>query len=347
MGRFLLLRLLYGLLVVVAVIVLISSIIFLSPVDPAQLTFGQRVDVTTVKAKQEALGLNRSLGDQLLAYLNDISPIGLATRETLGVIVLLPLSEKSILCLKKPNLRESYQSGRPVAEILAQAIPATLILACAAMLFSICLGVPMGIISALKPRSFIDFGISLVSVLGYSLPSYVVAMGLALLMGYLWSDWTGLGVQGSLFVLDDFGDWQVNYRNLVLPVLALGLRPVALIAQLTRSSMLDALSQDYIRTARAKGVSERRVVFRHALTNALNPLISATSGWFAALLTGSFFVETVFNFKGMGDTTVQALLAFDLPVVLGAVLFTAFLFIIINLIVDLIYGLADPRIRIR
>ena len=144
----------------------------------------------------------------------------------------------------------------------------------------------------------------------------------ALVFGYALGEWTGLEIQGSLFVLSDFGEWQVRWRNLVLPALALGLRPVALITQLTRSAMLDVLSQDFVRTATAKGLSQKIVVVKHALRNALNPIVSAISGWFAALLTGAFFVENVFNFKGLGDATVNALLNFDIPVVLGCVLFT-------------------------
>jgi len=119
---------------------------------------------------------------------------------------------------------------------------------------------------------------------------------------------------------------------------------VALITQLTRSAMLDVLSQDFVRTATAKGLPPRIVVVRHALRNALNPIVSAVSGWFAALLTGAFFVENVFNFKGLGSATITALLNFDIPVVLGCVLFTALTFVVVNLIADLLYGWLDPRV---
>jgi peptide/nickel transport system permease protein len=125
----------------------------------------------------------------------------------------------------------------------------------------------------------------------------------------------------------------------------LGLRPVALITQLTRSAMLDVMTQDYVRTATAKGLSKYTVTVRHALRNALNPMVSAISGWFAALLTGAFFVENVFNFKGLGDVTVNALLNFDIPVVLGCVLFTAMVFVFINLLSDLLYAWLDPRVK--
>jgi peptide/nickel transport system permease protein len=335
----------------VLVVVIIASIIFLSPVDPTRLTFGQRSDAATVKAKTAALGLDQPLHIQLGMYLSDLSPISTLedspdSRLKYQYLKIFSLSSKQYLVLKKPYLRESFQTGRRVTEILADAIPSTLILACSAMLFATILGIFLGVISALRPYGFWDQLISVVSVFGYSLPSYAAAIFMALFFGYFLSEWTGLNVQGSLYVLDDFGDWHLQLRNLILPALALGLRPIALITQLTRSAMLDALSQDFVRTARAKGLTENAVVFKHTLRNALNPITSAVSGWFASLLTGAFFVETVFNFKGLGNVTVNALLNFDIPVVLGSVLLTSFIFVSVNLLTDVIYALIDPRIKL-
>jgi peptide/nickel transport system permease protein len=344
-------RLFYGLIVMILVVVTIASIIFLSPVDPTRLTFGQRSDVATVKAKTAELGLDKPLYVQLGMYLSDISPISTLedspdNRLKYQYLKIFSLPSKQYLVLKKPYLRVSFQNGRRVTEILADSIPSTLILACSAMLIATFLGIFFGVVSALRPNGFWDQLISVVSVFGYSLPSYAAAIFLALIFGYFLSDWTGLNVQGSLYVLDDFGDWHLQMRNLILPAIALGLRPIALITQLTRSAMLDALSQDYARTARAKGLSENVVIFRHTLRNALNPIASAVSGWFASLLTGAFFVETVFNFKGLGNVTVNALLNFDIPVVLGSVLLTSFVFVSVNLLTDVIYALIDPRIKL-
>lgn len=350
MAWYILKRLAYGLLVTVLVVATVTSVIFLAPVDPAQLTFGQRSDVSTVKAKTSELGLDQPLHVQLGLYLADLSPLSMLTQtpdnqRKYRHFVLCHLGAERVLALKAPYLRESYQSGRPVAEILADAIPATALLAGVAMLLATLLGLLLGVLAALRPHTFWDHLISVVSVFGYSLPSYVAAMLLALVFGYALGDWTGLEVQGSLFALDDFGEWQVRWGNLVLPAFALGLRPVALITQLTRSAMLDVLSQDFVRTATAKGLARHLVVGKHALRNALNPLVSAISGWFAALLTGAFFVENVFNFKGLGDTTVSALLNFDIPVVLGCVLFTSVVFVLVNLIADLLYAWLDPRVK--
>ncbi len=349
---YLLRRLAYGLLVLVLVITTITGIIFLAPVDPAQLTFGQRSDISTVQAKTAELGLDQPLYVQLGHYLADLSPASILAQtpdnqRKYAFIRLFSLGGNDYLVLKKPYLRESYQTGRPVAEVLAEAIPVTALLATVALLLATLLGIPFGIIAALRPHTGWDHVISVISVFGYSLPTYVAAMLLALVFGYALGDWTGLNIQGSLYVLDDFGDWRFQGRNLVLPALALGLRPVALITQLTRSAMLEVLEQDYVRTARAKGLPTRRVIVCHALRNALNPIVSAISGWFAALLTGAFFVENVFNFKGLGDATVTALLNFDIPVVLGCVLFTSTIFVVINLVADLLYAWLDPRIRIR
>lgn len=351
MLAYILRRLAYGLLVMALVVVAISSIIFLAPVDPAQLTFGQRSDVATVKAKTAELGLDQPLYLQLGHYLADVSPVSLlpATaeiRRKYRFVSLFHMSEHSDLVLKLPYLRESFQTGRPVVEMLGEAIPPTALLAGTALLLAVLIGIALGILASLRPHSVWDQLISVISVFGYSLPSYVAAMLLALVFGYALGDWTGLDIQGSLFVLDDFGEWQMRWSNLILPSLALGLRPVALITQLTRSAMLDVLLQDYVRTATAKGLSSRAVIVRHALRNALNPIVSAVSGWFAALLTGAFFVENVFNFKGLGATTVTALLNFDIPVVLGCVLFTSAVFIAVNLVSDLLYAWLDPRVRI-
>lgn len=342
-------RLISGFVVLILVVLLVSSIIFLAPVDPAQLTFGQRVDVSTVKAKTAELGLDQPLYIQLIRYLGDLSPISLLPNQPEVLrkycfIRLLSINNH-FLVLKWPYLRESYQSGRKVSELLSEALPSTVLLATAAMILASILGVFIGVISALNKSSWIDRLLNVLAVFGYSVPSYVAALLLALVFAYFWGSWTGLSVQGSLFVLNDFGEWQWQWRNLILPALALGIRPLALISQLTRGAMLDVLSQDYIRTATAKGLSRAKVVSRHALRNAMNPIVSALSGWFASLLTGAFFVETVFNFRGLGDLTVNALINYDVPVVLGCLLVTSAIFIGINIFTDMLYRMLDPRVN--
>ncbi len=150
---------------------------------------------------------------------------------------------------------------------------------------------------------------------------------------------------GSLFETDPFEGRQIMFSNLVLPAVTLGIRPMAIIVQLTRSAMLDVLNQDYIRTAYAKGLGKRAVIWKHALRNALNPVITAITGWFAELLAGAFFVEYIFGWKGIGKVTVDALENLDFPVVMGSVLVSSFFFIVINILADLTYGIIDRRIR--
>lgn len=339
---------LYSLLVLFLVVCMVSGIVFLAPVDPAQLTFGQRSDTATVHAKKAELGLEQPLYRQLLGYLSDLSPVSvLDTRGSTPPgyryvpVVHLPMGRH--LVVKWPWLRESYQTGRPVAEILARAVPATLILAGTSFILSLILGISLGSMAALWANRFFDQIITAVSVFGYAAPSYVVAMFLSLWLAYAWGAWTGLPLQGPLLVLDDFGEWELAWRNLVLPTLALGLRPVALFTQLVRSALEDAREQPFVRTAVAKGLPFWQIYRRHLLPNILTPLVSAASGWLGGLLGGAFFVESVFAFKGLGDVTVHALKAFDLPVVLGCVLFTCLMFVLLNMLADFLYRVVDPR----
>ena len=174
-----------------------------------------------------------------------------------------------------------------------------------------------------------------------------MAIIIAYFFGIVLHNYTGLNLTGSLYEIDEVtGEKYLAIQNLILPAFTLGIRPLAIITQLTRSSMLDVLSQDYIRTAYAKGLSKSRIIFKHALRNALNPVITAITGWFAELLAGAFFVEYIFGWKGIGKTTVDALEKLDYPVVMGAVLFSAFIFILINIFADILYRIIDPRIRL-
>ncbi|HOH84998.1 MAG TPA: ABC transporter permease, partial [Bacteroidales bacterium] len=152
---------------------------------------------------------------------------------------------------------------------------------------------------------------------------------------------------GSLYTIDDFGEGvRLDLKNIILPAFSLGIRPLAVIIELTRSSMLEVLSQDYIRTAKAKGLSFFMVIKRHALKNVMNPVVTAISGWFASLMAGAVFVEYVFDWKGMGMVMVDGLNKYDFPVVMGSLLFIAVILVIINILTDITYGLLDPRVRL-
>ncbi len=332
MARYIFKRFLWGIVVLVFVVCLIASIIYLAPVDPSRLTFGQRSDAASVQAKKESLGLDKPLYVQLLLYINDLSPFGL---------------KEGKWTLKSPYLRESFQSGRRVSEMMRDAVPKTLILALSSFVIAGILGIFFGLIAALNKDKMIDKILLSATALGYSVPSYVSAIVLAIVFGYWLKAFTGLNVQGSIFELNDMGDEIIVMKNLLLPSIALGIRPLAVITQLTRSSVLDVLSQPYIKTAIAKGLNKKKVIARHTLRNSMNPIASSLSGWLASLMAGAFFVENVFNFKGLGEMTVTALLSYDIPVILASVIFIAAVFVILNIVVDIAYVIIDPCVKLQ
>ena len=250
--------------------------------------------------------------------------------------------------LKLPFLRTSYQTKKPVGSILMEALPGTLLLAFTAMLIAVAIGMPLGVLAALKQNTWMDTGAVFTSIIGISAPSFFMGIIIAYLFGFVWSDWTGLHITGNWYEMDlDTGEKRLSLESMVLPAVTLGIRPLAIITQLTRSAMLDVLDQDYIRTAYAKGLSKRRVVWKHALRNALNPVITAITGWFAELLAGAFFIEYIFGWQGIGKITVDALEKLDFPVVMGSVLLSAVFFIVINILADIFYGLIDPRVVLK
>jgi len=344
-------RLLSGAAVLVFVTLVVTGIVYLAPVDAERLSFGQRADSETVLSLQKHYGLDQSLRVQFARYMRDLSPVWLmrtgeaAWRDLYASTTILHVGHRELV-IKKPYMRDSYQCGRPVAEILAEVIPLTIILALCAMVIALLLGISLGSISAIYAGSWVDQLIVSMSVLGYSLPSYVSSIVLALTLGYMWSDWTGLPLQGSLREMNDLGDVVWRWNRIILPAIALGIRPVAVICQLSRSSLLEVMSEPYVKTARAKGLSAKKVFIQHILRNGLNPVVTASTGWLASMLAGSFFVETVFNYKGLGYTTVNALINFDIPLILGAVLFTCAVFVIMNILVDILYTYLDPRLAL-
>jgi peptide/nickel transport system permease protein len=204
----------------------------------------------------------------------------------------------------------------------------------------------LGAIAAYHEGSWIDHALTTLSSLGMSLPSFFTAVLLAWVFAYLLGPWTGLSLTGSLYEVDDYsGERYLQLKNLILPALTLGIRPVGVIVQLTRKSILDVGAMDFVRTARAKGIPEGRVLLRHILPVASNPIITTVSGWFASLLAGAVFVEIIFGWNGMGKLLVEALNTRDLPVTMGCVLVIAAIFVIITTLVDIAYAILDPRVR--
>jgi peptide/nickel transport system permease protein len=360
MGQFLLKRLLYGFLVLIGVIIINFFLFNILPGDPARMMLGQRADITSVEAINKDLGRDKPLPTQFFNYLNDLSPISihndvntssywyLDPLKYTSFVKLMPVSKNAALVLKKPYLRRSYQSKKQVGEILMEGFVNTIILAVVAMTFAIFFGVIIGIICAVKKNSVIDRLALVFSVFGMSLPSFFAAILVAWIFAFVLGKYTGLNMAGSLFSVDDFGRGEhLDLKNLILPAFTLGIRPLAIVVELTRNSLLEVLSQDYIRTARAKGLSRYRILMRHALKNAMNPVVTAMSGWLASLLAGAVFIEYIFDWKGIGLVIVNALEKYDFPVLMGAVLFISIILVIINILVDVVYGMLDPRVRVQ
>ena len=341
-------KIFYGILVLAGVVVLVF-VLFQGFGDPARLVMGQTGDSTTQANIRKELYLDQPKWKQFIFYLNDVSPIAIHSKEEIENKELkgLFIGGETKLAFKLPYLRKSYQTKKSVGSILMEALPGTILLAIAAMFIAVVIGIPLGVIAAVKQNTWMDTTAVFSSIIGISAPSFFMGIIIAYVFGFLLSGYTGLHLTGSWFDIDENGVKRLTLQNLILPAVTLGIRPLAIITQLTRSAMLDVLDQDYIRTAYAKGLSKRTVVWKHALRNALNPVVTAITGWFAELLAGAFFIEYIFGWKGIGKVTVDALEKLDFPVVMGSVLITATFFVLINILADILYGIIDPRVRIQ
>ncbi|MEP7277259.1 MAG: ABC transporter permease [Bacteroidota bacterium] len=349
MLRYITRKFFYGLLVMAGVVVLVFFL-FQGFGDPSRLIIGQRADASTQDNIRKELYLDQPKWKQFFFYLNDVSPLSIYSKKEIGEKQLkgVFIGGNTKLVLKAPYLRRSYQTKKEVWQVLMEALPGTLLLAVAAMAFAVVLGILLGVAAAVKKGTWIDTSAIFTGIIGISAPSFFMGIIIAYVFGFLLSSYTGLHMAGSWFDLDEItGERHITLVNLILPAITLGIRPLSIISQLTRSAMLDTLSQDYIRTAYAKGLSKTRVIWRHALRNALNPVVTAITGWFAELLAGAFFVEYIFGWKGIGKLTVEALEKLDFPVVMGSVLVSSAFFIFINILADLLYGIIDPRVRLQ
>lgn len=301
----------YALLIILGVLSVTFLIIRVLPGDPARLALGQRADAQSQEALRKEWKLDQPLPVQYVHYVS---------RALQG------------------DLGRSYQSNRDVMEAILERIPRTAILASTAMILAALLGTFIGIISAWKPYTIFDNSSMIFALLGISVPVFVLGVLLRITFS------TELGwVDGAGYIINRNG---LQLELLILPAMALAARPLSIFARITRSSMLEVLSQDYVRTARAKGLSERVTVLKHAFRNALNPVVTTISAWFAATLAGTFFIELIFNWPGIGYFAFKAVMANDYPVIQGVVIFTAVLFVFVNLIVDIIYSIIDPRVRL-
>ena len=357
MGRFLLRRLLLIIPVLIGIIFVTFVLVRAIPGDPCTAMLGEKATVQGCAAFKERFGLNDNVVIQFGRYVQNLA---------------------------SGELGKSIKFGRPVDQILLERLPMTLELALGSMTFAIVFGIPLGIISAYRHNSPIDSATMVGANLGVSMPIFWLGLLLAGFFGVALKDtplqlptgsrltagisiapltdtWHLENLQGLPLTLVTFvsnmftfnalvtGNWTVfgdAVKHLILPSIALGTIPLSIIARLTRSNLLDVLGLDYVRTARAKGVIERRVVFRHAMRNAMLPLVTIIGLQFGALLGGAVLTETVFGLPGMGKFLVDSIFARDYPVIQGFTLTIAMVFVVVNLLVDISYAYLDPRVRL-
>ncbi len=312
MTRYVLRRLLGIIPVLVLVAVTAFLLIHLVPGDPAVVMLGNEATPAQLQTLRAQLGLDRSLPEQFLLWLVQVL---------------------------RGNMGDSFFLGRPVAQALTERLPATLQLAVLSLIFSLVIGVPAGLIAAVRQNTWGDQFVMATAIGGISLPSFWLGLAMILVFS-VHLGWLPSGGYAPLW--EDFGQ---GLRTLTLPAFSLGFMQAALIARMTRSSMLDVLRQDYVRTATAKGLTRWYVILRHALKNAMIPVVTTIGTAFGVLLGGAVVVEIVFTYPGLGRLVVLAVQRRDYPLVQGALLLTSVIYVVVNLAVDLLYCVFDPRIK--
>jgi peptide/nickel transport system permease protein len=298
--------------VMLIVALIVFSLLYLAPGDPAAIIAGDQATPADVERIRASLGLDRPFVVRFADWLWHV------VRGDLGVSIFTNL---------------------PVTQMIAQRVGPTVSLMATTLLLSIALAIPMGVVAAWRQGRIVDRAVMVLAVLGFSVPVFVVGYLLAYVFA-LQLDW--LPVQGYAPLAEGFWPW---LSRLILPSVALGGIYIALLARITRASMLEVLGQDYVRTARAKGLGERPILFVHALKNAAVPIVTVIGLGFAALIGGAVVTESVFAIPGLGRLTVDAILRRDYPVIQGVVLLFSFVYVLVNLAVDLLYTVFDPRIR--
>ena len=291
--------------VILGVIIITFVLMYIVPGDPVVSMVGERYNEETVQRLRQEMHLDDPLSLQFLRYVGNVF---------------------------QGNFGNSFITGEPVAKLVMDKFPNTIILAITAMFFAVLVGLTSGIISSIRPGSLLDRGIMVLTLAGISAPVFWVGLILVLVVGVIlrWLPPTGFG----------------GFEYLILPAVTLGLRSAAYLARLTRATMLDVLSQDYIRTARSKKLPEWKVVIKHAFPNTLIPVITIIGTDFGSYLSGAVLTESIFGWPGIGRLALEAILKRDFPVIQGTVLFMALMFVLMNVLVDMLYGFVDPRVRL-
>ncbi len=313
-------RILYGLLLLLAVIVLNFVLLHLAPGDPVDVIAGEMGGATEEMMAQirQQYGLDKPFIEQLLTYVGNVA---------------------------RGDLGQSFYFNRPVTELILERLPATILLVVTSLVLAVVVGTLLGVVAARNPNGLLSHVVTVVALIGYALPVFWTGIMLLILFASIlpWFPVSGMndfiaGYTGIRYVLDVL-------HHMALPVLSLSTIYLAFYSRLSRASMLDVLGADYIRTARAKGLSERVVTLKHALRNAVLPVVTYAGLQFSALLSGAVLVETVFSWPGLGTLAFDSLLRRDSPTLLGILFFSSLMVIVVNLLTDLAYQLIDPRLR--
>ncbi|MEX2596729.1 MAG: ABC transporter permease [Salibacteraceae bacterium] len=336
----------YALLKLLGVAMVVFILFNLIPSDPAKLLAGKHSDEQQVQMIRNEIGLDRPLSARFINFLNEISFISFATSDdqlsawkTIGVFNV----GDDYLVFKYPYLGRSYAKKTAVGDLILGGLPETLSLVLAAIFLACLLGIPLGVFAAKNPDGKLDVFLRVSSAVGLAIPSFVAAIFIAWLFGYVLNNWIGLPISGTLFEYDVYaGKEMVQFKNLVLPAVALSIRPMSVTAQLMRNTMVEVLQKEYMRTAKAKGLPEITILFKHALVNAINPVMSAIGAWVAALMAASVFVEFIFGWKGLGSVLLTAIDYHDFPVIIGITLVVSSTFILTDWLISIISPNFDP-----
>ncbi len=349
--RYILKKTLYGMLIIFSVVISLSFIFFTFINKDGKAVYemtGQNTDQKTINEIKKAYHIDQPVWKQVVLYANDLSFISIYPNETKRKGYTIIQGENNFWMFKLPYLGKSFQTDRLVSSTISHSMPGTIILAFSSIIFATIVGIILGMISAQYKNSWIDRAIIFMASGGMALPSFFAAVLISWLFGYILHSITGLNTWGSLYNIDDLtGEKYLALHNLILPSFTLGIRPLSVIAQITRNNLLQIQHMDFIRTAKAKGLSSKKILYKHTLINIANPLITAISGWLGGMLAGAVFIEYIFGWQGLGKTLVDGLQKLDYPIVLGSVITITCISVILTVLVDILYAVFDPRVRLK
>lgn len=357
--RYFTIRLRNALLLITGVVLIVYFIFSLIPADPSVKMLGQRADNETRNIINHDFSLDQPHYVRFLIYLNDLSPISVYNRKVKhSPIYLDPLKYKKAfklfyfgadkaIVVKWPYLRRSFHNKEDVYTKLISGFTESAVLVTASIAIAVTFGIFLGLIASFKKSTWIGKSIEMFTLIGISFPSFFIAVVIAWSFGFLFHKYTGLNMTGGLYSIDPFTGEYINWKNLILPSMALAFRPMALIIQQTKSLYNMAMSQQFILTARAKGARRVMILINHAWLNTTAPLVLLSKHWLGSMIAAVLFVEFIFEWNGIGKMTVNAIDHSDLPVMMGAVLFISVIYILMKTVSAILYSTIDPRVDLK